>query len=305
MEKLSVSVNGSMGILLSCGIPCAGMEEKMKNGLRKMTLVTGILCAMSVTLCACSGDEPAVNQEERQTDADDLNAAADDLSPELPAGDNTDGADGDAPKEQEDVQGASGAWEDSAPALEGDIKELQDGCLTVESLETGLQIYDNPVGILTNNPPFAFQMFQMNNYMHVSPEDPENLFSGQLPLGVYCKGMGALGLPGDLSSQSRFVRAAFTKLNSVSGTSEAESVSQFFHILGSVEQQRGCCHVGEDKYEITIYTSCCNADKGVYYYTTYENSRITAVDMHREELDAESIIRYPMLREPQIKLQNR
>ncbi len=117
--------------------------------------------------------------------------------------------------------------------------------------------------------------------------------------------MGALGLPGDLSSQSRFVRAAFTKLNSVSGTSEAESVSQFFHILGSVEQQRGCCHVGEDKYEITIYTSCCNADKGVYYYTTYENSRITAVDMHREELDAESIIRYPMLREPQIKLQNR
>lgn len=181
----------------------------------------------------------------------------------------------------------------------------KDGCLTVESLEAGLQIYDNPVGILTNNPPFAFQMFQLNNYMHVSPEDPENLFSGHLPLGVYCKGMGALGLPGDLSSQSRFVRAAFTKLNSVSGTSEAESVSQFFHILGSVEQQRGCCHVGEDKYEITIYTSCCNADKGIYYYTTYENSRITAVDMHREELDAESIIRYPMLREPQIKLQNK
>ena len=135
MEKLSVSVNGSMGILLSCGIPCAGMEDKMKNGLRKMTLVTGILCAMSVTLCACSGDEPAVNQEERQTDADDLNVAADDLSPELPAGDNTDGADGDAPKEQEDVQGASGAWEDSAPALEGDIKELQDGCLTVVEAE--------------------------------------------------------------------------------------------------------------------------------------------------------------------------
>ncbi len=131
MEKLSVSVNGSMEILLSCGIPCSGMEEKMKNGLRKMTLVTGILCAMSVTLCACGGDEPAVNQEERQTDADDLNAAADDLSPELPAGDNTGGADGDAPKEQEDVQGASGAWEDSAPALEGDIKELQDGRLTV------------------------------------------------------------------------------------------------------------------------------------------------------------------------------
>ena len=98
--------------------------------------------------------------------------------------------------------------------------------------------------------------------------------------------MGGLGLPGDLSSQSRFVRVAFTKLNSLSGTDEAESVSQFFHILGAVDQQRGCCHLGEGKYEITLYTSCCNADRGVYYYTTYDNHQITAVDLHRENLEA-------------------
>lgn len=60
--------------------------------------------------------------------------------------------------------------------------------------------------------------------------------------------MGALGLPGDLSSASRFVRAAFVRMNAVSGDSEEESVSQFFHILGSVEQQRGCCEVGDGKY---------------------------------------------------------
>lgn len=180
----------------------------------------------------------------------------------------------------------------------------KDGCLTVESVKTGLHVYDNPVGILTNNPSFELQMFQLNNYMHLSPEDPRNHFSDRLELHTYCRGMGALGLPGDLSSQSRFVRAAFTKLNSVSGDSEGESVSQFFHILGSVEQQRGCCLAGEGKYEITIYTSCCNADRGIYYYTTYENSQITAVDMHREELDGESLARYPMLREQQIHLQN-
>ena len=92
--------------------------------------------------------------------------------------------------------------------------------------------------------------------------------------------MGAIGLPGDLSSASRFVKAAFTKMNSVSSDSESESISQFFHILGSVEQQRGCVHLGEDKYEITIYSSCCNMDKGIYYYTTYENNQITAVDMY-------------------------
>ena len=113
-----------------------------------------------------------------------------------------------------------------------------------------------------------------------------------------------MGLPGDLSSQSRFVRVAFVKMNSVSGDSEEESVSQFFHILGSVDQQRGCCELEEGKYEITIYTSCCNATKGIYYYTSYDNHQITAVDMHRENLDGEQLVRYPLIKEEQIKLQN-
>lgn len=106
--------------------------------------------------------------------------------------------------------------------------------------------------------------------------------------------MGALGLPGDLSSASRFARVAYTKLNSVSGDGEEESVSQFFHILGSVDQQRGCCKVAEGKYEITIYTSCCNATKGIYYYTTYDNHGINAVDMKREKLDGRELVRYPL-----------
>lgn len=180
----------------------------------------------------------------------------------------------------------------------------RDEAITVESVADGIKIYSNPVGVLTNNPPFEEQMFQLNNYMHLSPKSPENLFSSKLPLHTYSRGMGALGLPGDLSSQSRFVRVAFTKMNSVSGESEFESVGQFFHILGSVEQQRGCCDVGEGKYEITIYTSCCNADKGIYYYTTYGNRQITAVDMHRENLDGDSLARYPLICGEQIKMQN-
>lgn len=180
----------------------------------------------------------------------------------------------------------------------------RDGAITVESVRDGLKIYDNPVGVLTNNPPFEEQLFQLNNYMNLSPKSPQNCFSEQLPLQTYSRGMGALGLPGDLSSQSRFVRAAFVKMNSRSGNSEEESVSQFFHILGAVDQQRGCCQVGEGKYEITIYTSCCNADRGIYYYTTYDNHQITAVDMHAESLDGTCLIRYPLIRGEQIKRQN-
>lgn len=176
--------------------------------------------------------------------------------------------------------------------------------ITVESVKEGIRIYENPVGVLTNNPPFDEQMFQLNNYMHLSPKTPQNHFSDKLSLQTYSRGMGALGLPGDLSSQSRFVRVAFTKLNSVSGESEAESVSQFFHILGSVDQQRGCCEVAEGAYEITIYTSCCNTEKGIYYYTTYENHQIAGVDMHKENLDDSHLVRYKLIQGEQIYMQN-
>lgn len=180
----------------------------------------------------------------------------------------------------------------------------RDGAIVAESKKDGMKVYDNPAGVLTNNPPFEEQMFALNNYMHLSPKSPGNHFSDKLPLHAYSRGMGALGLPGDLSSQSRFVRAAFTRMNAVSGDSESESVSQFFHILGSVEQQRGCCEVEEGKYEITIYTSCCNADRGIYYYTTYENHQITAVDMHKENLDGNLPVSYPLIEGQHIMMQN-
>ena len=180
----------------------------------------------------------------------------------------------------------------------------RESSITVESVKDGLKIYENPVGVLTNNPTFDMQLFHLNNYMNLSPQKPENCFSDKVKLERYSNGMGALGMPGDWSSQSRFVKTAFTKLNSVCGTSEEESVSQFFHILGSVEHQRGCVDMGNNLYEITLYSSCCNTDKGIYYYRTYENSQITAVDMFRENLDGEKVITYPLIKEQQIKWQN-
>ena len=176
--------------------------------------------------------------------------------------------------------------------------------ITVESVQEGIKIYDNPVGVLTNNPPFDIQMFALNNYMGLSAKSPEVSFAKGLNLNRYSRGMGAMGLPGDLSSQSRFIRVAFTKMNSMSGDGEKESVSQFFHILNSVDQQRGCCELDDGKYEITLYTSCCNTDKGVYYYTTYNNHQITAIDMHKENLDGDKLIHYPLITDEQINMQN-
>lgn len=176
--------------------------------------------------------------------------------------------------------------------------------IVLEAVSDGLKIYDNPVGVLTNNPPFDFQMFHLSNYMNVSAGQAENRFSKKIDLKACSKGMGGLGLPGDLSSASRFVKAAFTRLNSVSGDSESESISQFFHILGSVDQQRGCVRLENQLYEITVYSSCCNTDKGIYYYTTYENRQISGVDMYRENLDGRQLICYPLIQNQQIYMQN-
>ena len=175
--------------------------------------------------------------------------------------------------------------------------------ITVESIKDGIKIYDNPVGVLTNNPPFDKQMFLLNNYMQLSPKQPENYLAPGV-LGTYSRGMGALGLPGDLSSTSRFVRAAFTKLNAISGETEESQVGQYFHIMETISQQKGCCEVRDGEYEYTIYTSCCNASQGIFYYTTYENRQITAVRMRPDMLERDQLIRYPMQHQEKIAYEN-
>ena len=177
------------------------------------------------------------------------------------------------------------------------------GSIVVECVKDGLKVYDNPVGVLTNNPTFDLHLFNLNNYMHLSPRQPENTFIPGLELDKYSNAMGGMGLPGDNSSMSRFVRAAYFAGNSVSGDSESESISQFFHTLTSVEQQRGSVYIGEE-LETTVYSSCCNLDKGIYYYITYENRQITAVDMHREDLEGDKPVSYELVKGQQILQQN-
>jgi len=176
--------------------------------------------------------------------------------------------------------------------------------IVVEQTQSGLQVYENPVGVLTNNPPFEYQMLRLTDYMPLSNAAPRNHFSEKLDLQPYSLGMGAFGLPGDFSSASRFVKAAFVKAHSFSDGSESASTSQFFHILDSVAQPRGSTLVREEEYEITLYSSCCNTDRGIYYYKTYENSQITGVDMHKENLDGAELVSYPLITGQQIRMQN-
>lgn len=177
------------------------------------------------------------------------------------------------------------------------------GSITVEPGKTGLVITENPVGVLTNNPPFDYHLHNLCNYMRLTENEPQNDLAPSVDLTPYSRGMGAMGMPGDLSSASRFIRAVYTKFHSVTPVEELTAVNQFFHILGSVAQQEGCVRVG-DGYEKTVYSSCCDTDKGIYYYTTYENRQITAVHLHQEDLDGCHLISYPLHRSLQVRTEN-
>ena len=179
----------------------------------------------------------------------------------------------------------------------------KDRSITVEPTAKGIKIYDNPIGVLTNNPPFDFHLYNLSNYLNLTHDEPINRFAPSASIQPYSLGMGAIGLPGDLSSASRFVRAAFTKLNSVCDETECSSVSQFFHILGAVSQQKGCVKIGND-YEKTIYTSCCNTDTGVYYYTTYDNPQITGVSMRNTDLNSNVLTCFPLITKTKIHMEN-
>jgi len=174
--------------------------------------------------------------------------------------------------------------------------------IVLESTGEGIQIYNNPVGVLTNNPTFPIQMKNLEKYENISPMEPEETVKEENKVSYHTRGKGTLGLPGDLTSMGRFVRASIVRNHALSGETETENVTRFFHILGSVEQQLGCVILEKEQYERTIYSSCCNASKGIYYYKTYDNQRILGVDMKKENIDGKKIIAYPFITDRQIEM---
>ena len=182
----------------------------------------------------------------------------------------------------------------------GDKKE----CIVVEQTIDGLKIYDNPIRVLTNNPEFSYHLLNINNYLNLSPNVPVNRFSDNISLKPYSNGMGAIGLPGDSSSSSRFIRAAFNKLNSVTDIDEECSVSQFFHILDSVTVIKGTTSTENNKNNVTNYSCCMNASKGIYYYKTYNNSQITAVTINNNNMNSNKLEIYELIEKQQIKYLN-
>ena len=154
-------------------------------------------------------------------------------------------------------------------------------CIVIEPRAEGLRIFDDPAGVHANEPPFEFHAQNLRNYLNLTAAFPQERFAslGLRPCSV---GTGAFGLPGDCSSASRFVRAAYYVHNSAAENSDFGDVSQFFHILSSVEMPRGGILTAGGDQDYTRYSCCMDAERGVYFFRTYGNARLRACSLRTD-----------------------
>ena len=175
----------------------------------------------------------------------------------------------------------------------------ESGALVIESVSEGLKVYENPAGVLTNPPAFPHQLSHLARFSHLSAEPPKAPLFPYAPSG---RGIGGVGLPGDLSSPSRFTRAAFC--NALALPKEGkEGVAHFFRLLQAVSQPEGCNRSESGKPIKTIYSSCMDLRSKRYYYSTYFSPQIIGLDLFKEDLNADTPKTYPLLC-PSIFLQN-
>ena len=179
------------------------------------------------------------------------------------------------------------------PTLHWIVSDKSGDCIVIEKTKEKLSVFDNKVGVLTNAPTFDWHITNLHQYMGESTTQPSNTKWSDQELSPLGQGMGGIGLPGDFSSPSRFVKTAFLRSNAVLGEGEYSGISEFFHILNSVAMVRGSVVTPNEQNDITQYTSCMCQEKGVYYYNTYNNNQINVIDMKKEDLDSPHIKVFP------------
>lgn len=166
----------------------------------------------------------------------------------------------------------------------------RDESIVLEQTKEGLKVLDNPVNVLTNNPPFKYHMMSLRDYRGISIDNGESTLLKDIdlkPLGV---GMGGIGLPGDSSPNSRFVKAAFLRSNAAWSDDDEENISLFFHILDNVAMVKGTVVGNDGNDEYTVYSSCMNGRTGDYIYKTHKHRNTVTINMYNEDIDGDKLI---------------
>ena len=176
--------------------------------------------------------------------------------------------------------------------------------IVVEKTKAGISVHDNHIGVMTNNPTFDWHVTNLNEYLHLTPDAPKETKWGEHTLKALGIGAGTLGIPGDFASVSRFVRIAYIRAHMPKIEGDVQAITQFFHMLDYVKMVKGGVLTDDGLEDGTTYASCMDQEKGVYYYKTYENNRISAVDMHKEQLEGTSLKMFEYQTEQDFNHQN-
>jgi choloylglycine hydrolase len=190
------------------------------------------------------------------------------------------------------------------PTLHWMVTDKSGKSLVIEQTEEGLKIFDNPVGVMTNAPSFDWHLINLTQYAGLTTNRPDTHKWSDLELVTLGNGSGAFGLPGDSSSQSRFVKTAFLKSHVTIDDYENSGIVEFFNILSNVAMISGTVVDPQGRNEITQYTSCMCQEKGTYHYRTYKNSQVNVIDMSKEDLGASDLKVFAYNDEPNFNYQN-
>ncbi|MGN5650234.1 choloylglycine hydrolase family protein [Bacillus sp. Brlt_9] len=190
------------------------------------------------------------------------------------------------------------------PPLHWILADKWGDCIVLEPISEGLKMYDNPLGVMTNSPEFNWHLQNLRQYIGLKSQPFAPTEWSNLPLSAFGQGSGSMGLPGDFTPPSRFVRAAYGKQNIQGIDSEEEGVSALFHILSNCEVPKGGVITEEGALDNTIYTSVMCMESGTYYYHTYDCRQIIAVHLFHENLDTDEIKSYPFQRKQKIFYEN-
>ena len=189
------------------------------------------------------------------------------------------------------------------PTLHWIFSDTTGKSIVVEKTKEGLKTYENPIGVMSNSPTFDWQLTNLNEYMKTTPIQPTPINWGSKELSPLGVGAGTNGLPGGFSGVDRFVRISYLKSQYPEAEDLMSGVSQFLHMLNNVAMPRGAV-ITNGSDDITIYTSCMCLQKGIYYYSTYNNNGLSAVDINKEDLDGSEIKRFDYVDELTILYQN-
>jgi choloylglycine hydrolase len=170
-------------------------------------------------------------------------------------------------------------------------------CVVIEPVDGELKVHDDPLGVVTNAPTFDWHVTNLNNYVNLSPNNtPPDVLSGLTFAGLG-QGTGMLGLPGDFTPASRFVRAVALTQASPAPATAREGVLRAFHILNQFDIPLGSVRAREDGREVdetTLWTAASDLKNLRYYFHTRDSRRIRMVDLKAIDLDAGAVVASPM-----------